>query len=109
VIATDNNGCKHFQSFLVNPSATGTEELYNENTVLLYPNPVTDLSIIESSDISLKDGVVEITNSIGENILNLPMTAGKTNINGSELKPGIYFFRVNSKNGRTAPKLFIVI
>lgn len=62
----------------------------------IYPNPANDLVNIECEKLN---GEVKITDVLGKEIINekLKMKNGKTQINVSELKNGIYFFQVYEK------------
>lgn len=71
-----------------------------EETVRLYPNPVTAGSILKLDLGQTKISSIEIINAMGEKVYSSPMNiSGNVNLDPAVFVPGIYF--VNLKNGNT--------
>jgi uncharacterized repeat protein (TIGR03803 family) len=64
----------------------------------VYPNPVSDNVIIENTTLA-KDQTISVYNVQGQLLLQQPMLSSKTTINVSALANGVYFVKVNTKNG----------
>jgi rhodanese-related sulfurtransferase len=64
-------------------------------TVKLYPNPVTDLSVLEIEGDFDGEATVEFLNSIGSVVLRKKIPSNSLlTINGRNLSAGLYFYRV---------------
>ena len=100
VLATDNNGCKHYLSFpIVVSLATAIAENTFGKNVVVYPNPVTDVSVIELKDLNWEECSIEITNVFGQRIFSQNLTADKFLIYKSNFESGIYFYSISDRNG----------
>jgi hypothetical protein len=75
----------------------GVEEMNENNSISVYPNPSTNGLTIESPQKS----TIEILNIQGQTILQQQIQQGKTNIDMSGLSKGVYILRLNS-NDKTA-------
>lgn len=63
--------------------------------VKLYPNPVTDLSVLEIDGYFEGEVTVELLSSIGSLVLRKKLASGSVlTINGHNLSGGLYFYRV---------------
>ena len=74
-----------------------TKENKAEETFALYPNPATSTLSIKTA-LTGKNLQLHINDVSGREILSQAVYNGKT-VNVSGLKPGIYFYRLTSKNG----------
>ena len=103
VLATSTNGCKHFLSFPIIVSLTTAiaENTLNEN-VILYPNPVSDVSVIELRNVEWEGSKIEITNLFGQQIISAPLTSPQFYIHRNDFDSGIYFYRITNREGNTA-------
>lgn len=63
--------------------------------VKIYPNPVTDLSTLEIDGFLEGEVKIEILNALGSLVLSQKMVPGRAiTLNGRELSPGLYFYRL---------------
>jgi hypothetical protein len=91
---------------------TSIDEKVNKNNFSIYPNPANDVLNIElsnsfdSAQLPLSNTTISIINAIGEIVLTEKATSSNTTLNTSNLTNGIYFIKVESKNG-SAIKKFI--
>ncbi|MDP2686129.1 MAG: T9SS type A sorting domain-containing protein [Aequorivita sp.] len=69
----------------------GVEEITNENSLKIYPNPTSNTFKISG----LKDGIVEIIDSQGRTVKQ--MASNENNYSISELSSGIYFVKITSE------------
>ncbi len=67
----------------------------NNLVVKIYPNPVTDLSTLEIDGFLEGEVKIEILNALGSLVLSRQMVPGRSiTLNGRELSPGLYFYRL---------------
>lgn len=63
--------------------------------VKIYPNPVVDLSTLEIDGFLEGEVKIEILNALGSVVLSQKMVPGRAiTLNGRELSPGLYFYRL---------------
>jgi rhodanese-related sulfurtransferase len=63
--------------------------------VKIYPNPVVDLSTLEIDGFLEGEVKIEILNALGSLVLSQKMVPGRAiTLNGNELSPGLYFYRL---------------
>jgi rhodanese-related sulfurtransferase len=63
--------------------------------VKIYPNPVVDLSTLEVDGFLEGEVKIEILNALGSLVLSQKMVPGRAiSLNGRELSPGLYFYRL---------------
>ncbi len=85
-------------SAVVSKSASTSARVTEALDVKLYPNPVTDLIHVSlDSDMPY---LIRIFNSLGQQLVSTNGNARETIVNVSNLKPGIYFVRIES-DGKT--------
>lgn len=65
------------------------EDQKETNSLLIYPNPVTDILHIENTVNTAEE--IEITNCLGQTVLK---TSYRTELNVSKLQSGVYFIRI---------------
>jgi hypothetical protein len=66
-----------------------------KTSVLLYPNPASSAITIELSAISeAGKKAMTIYNGIGQPLMRIDITSSKTQVNISQLKPGVYYMRM---------------
>jgi rhodanese-related sulfurtransferase len=69
--------------------------MINSLIVKIYPNPVTDLSTLEIDGFLEGEVQIEILNALGSLVLSRKMVPGRAiTLNGRELSPGLYFYRM---------------
>jgi hypothetical protein len=85
---------------------SGITDYAVNNNLLLYPNPANDNITIELTLPDTKQkNVIYVSDILGNLILQQPVQQAKTTINISDLSAGIYFIKVNTKNGIIIKKL----
>jgi len=94
---TNNNGSTsgdqvYTTSMSVSELSTGIDNVFNENSISLYPNPVINNLTINSNK---KIDKIEIYNSNGQLLINQTNT---NQINFSQYNTGIYFVRIFKDN-----------
>lgn len=81
---------------------------YNNLTHSVYPNPFTDEVRITTADAVNGSANVQVYNVLGEQVYQQTVNCTDTKeftIDGSNLKSGIYFYRINTKNGLLQGKI----
>ena len=75
---------------------SGTDSnLISSLIVKIYPNPVIDLSTLEIDGFLEGEVKIEILNALGSLVLSQKMVPGRSiTLNGRELSPGLYFYRL---------------
>ncbi len=81
---------------------TEINEEHKENNLLIYPNPAEDNLTVEIA--SSMDAIISIYNIQGQLIMNHNLKFEKTKIDISNFSKGMYFLKINSKNGITIKK-----
>ncbi len=105
IIGTDINGCKDTVQLTVNIDIiTSLNKLSNNNTLLLMPNPVSNILIIENN-LPLCYSVWDINGKmLWEN--SIPLLKQELNMSG--LKNGLYIIKVISNNSISTHKISVV-
>jgi hypothetical protein len=89
---------------VINEAAVGIDELKKNNFISVYPNPSTGILNI-ASEIPDDNSKIQITNSLGEILLNESIQTQRSTFNIQHFPQGIYFVRVESKKGIDIVKL----
>lgn len=80
------------------PTVKGTGiDIYSITSLVvkIYPNPVVDLSTLEIDGFEEGEVKIEILNALGSLVMSRKMLPGRAiTINGRELSPGLYFYRL---------------
>ena len=83
------------------------KDFKNEKTIVrVFPNPVADELTVEVLN-GIAPKQIEITNSLGQNVIRLKQTKPTALINIHSLPSGIYFIKVHLQNGELLAKKFI--
>jgi hypothetical protein len=104
------NGSGPFQQFTIptfnafNCGFAGVVESLNQ-TLTLFPNPANDVLMFSNYQSSMPY-IVQMTNSVGQTILQQAMALNKT-LDISQLATGIYFVAVTDLNGKTVHLKFL--
>ncbi len=96
----------YYNQVVVDCGPVGINEIDNNNTISIYPNPANDFMTISLVAESADATTIYIVNAIGEIVLAEKAMSSNTTLNTSNLTNGIYFIKVESKNG-SAIKKFI--
>lgn len=82
----------------------GTESVAEQNNVIgLYPNPASE----QVSFVLENDAQVSVFDMTGRMVNEVNLTAGKAQLNVSELQSGVYFVNIRYTNGMTAVSKFV--
>lgn len=73
------------------------------NQLKVYPNPAVNEWTISAKDISISN--INVFDVLGKNVITLSPNANKATINGTGLKSGIYFAKINTDKGTSSIKL----
>ena len=83
----------------------GINEIITQSEILVYPNPASE---IINFDIGMfKDFQLLIYNQLGQVVLEDKLTQGNNTINISNLKKGIYFYKLQNTNEKTISGKFV--
>ena len=96
--------------YIDNLSFTGNVSGMNENSAQqmhVYPNPAKNQITIESSDKIDQNGTISIVNLIGKIVVSEPLISNKQTIKIENLKNGIYFVNIKTKEGTTTQKVIV--
>ncbi|MBA2612475.1 MAG: T9SS type A sorting domain-containing protein [Bacteroidetes bacterium] len=98
IVAADRNGTVMRKG--LNQLSVGVKENNRVSVVSnVYPNPATDVVIIEANDLfSDSNCEVKITDVLGREVAIYNMTEGKTKINLQSYSSGIYTYRIYKSN-----------
>ena len=98
-----------FSNFRISPRVQNdiddfatTSEVQLNNTISLYPNPVSDMITIKGSDLTGNEMV--IVDVLGNRIETFVPTANEMTINVSNLKQGVYFVALKNQRIRFIKK-----
>jgi hypothetical protein len=109
VQVTDTNGCQSFSDVYVytGSATTGINNITTE-AITIFPNPATNELTITITDPVILSGVegssFTITNSIGQQMLQQPLSLIKTNVNVGTFPAGIYYINFKGENGTNVQK-----
>jgi len=97
-------GCNFSTTITQNVSTcTGIEEATANNLVSIYPNPANDFITVQLMDETI-GATIQILNALGEIVLTENATTNGTLLKTDNLTNGIYFVKVESKNGKAIRK-----
>ena len=85
-----------------NNTVLGVEE-FNKTSFEAYPNPSNASWTIKSKNIAITS--VTVFDVLGKRVVSLSPNNTKTVIDGSNLKPGLYFAQIKTNNGSSSVKL----
>jgi len=93
VVDTNNSICSYSPFLNVNIGNLGIESIENNNGLIIYPNPATEILTIETN--SNADQKVEIINLIGQSVYTSIINK-KATINTSAFANGVYILKLSS-------------
>ena len=79
---------------------TGSEDLSNEATVTVFPNPTTGMFTMQSGDRSRFVGF-DVQNALGQYVHSLPISTSSLEVDLSSLPSGVYLLNIHVANGST--------
>ena len=77
-----------------------------KNPLLVYPSPAIDYVIFETVS-NIQGAVITITDIIGRPVATFPLTDDKTVWQTNGKRPGLYLYRLQTKEGSASGKLLI--
>ncbi|HTA62289.1 MAG TPA: T9SS type A sorting domain-containing protein [Bacteroidia bacterium] len=92
-----------YDTVVVNVSPLGINKFKNEG-LKIYPNPAKEILIIEWEN---KNGGIKIIDVFGSIIKQQNIVSDKTTINVSDLKEGVYFMQVQTKQNSYTQKIIV--
>jgi hypothetical protein len=99
-------GCNYSATYTQSvTTCTGIDEVINNNLFSIYPNPANDILNVELGDVN-ENSTIQIINALGEVVLSEVVLSNSTTLKTNNLTSGVYFIKVESKNG-SAIKKFI--
>jgi hypothetical protein len=86
---------------LIDQSTVGSNELNNERSIEIYPNPTTSIFYIRDKNHQLQNASVEIKNTLGQ-VVYVGIYSNQIDV--SNLPQGIYFITINKKESKQTIK-----
>ena len=86
--------------------ATGISELPIKNNLLLYPNPVTDNVTIRFQN-GIPINQIEVTDILGRKVYDEQTNLKSKILNLKSLSSGVYFIKLQSRNGEMQVKKIV--
>ncbi|MBO9701359.1 MAG: T9SS type A sorting domain-containing protein [Sporocytophaga sp.] len=86
---------------------TGTQKVTSNHSIILFPNPITESSVIRISP-ALNSFKTAIYDSKGIKLLEKDGSGDEVSIQRNELRPGIYFFRIYTESQEIGTGSFLV-
>jgi hypothetical protein len=99
-VTVADGSCNTGTSITQNVSlCTSLNELYNNNSINVYPNPFNESFIVswDSNNNLGEETQIFIYNTLGENVFTTKTKEDKININSKDWVNGTYFIRLNNK------------
>ena len=86
--------------------AASVNNITHTGNIQIFPNPTTDELTIQSANVILSgaEGQLSITNSIGQTMMQQPLTLSETKVNVSTLPAGLYYITFRGDNGMEVRK-----
>ncbi|MFL5762656.1 MAG: SBBP repeat-containing protein [Bacteroidia bacterium] len=81
----------------------GIAETGPKEEMKIFPNPAKNIVTVSVKEAGRCD--LLILNIVGERVLGSEITSERTEIDLSDFSPGVYFFELNSRNGRSVKKI----
>lgn len=105
---TPSNG----QIYRFVPNGVGAPEHDNNTAISVYPNPLTEASVIEAriaESTLVNISIIDVSGRTIAELANTQLSAGRHafNINRAGLAPGIYFAKVIAGNNATLHKIIV--
>jgi len=95
--SVDNGGIVYMDNVLLTQNSLGTEDFVT-NQFSVYPNPTLDNWNIKSSNTNIL--IIEIFNTLGRLVKEVPVNNTEAVIDASDLSSGIYFARIYNDNNQ---------
>lgn len=86
---------------------TGTQKISSNHSIILFPNPITESSVIRISP-ALNTFKTAVYDSKGIKLLEKEGSGVEISVHRNELKPGIYFYHIYTENQEIGKGSFLV-
>jgi hypothetical protein len=86
---------------------TGTQMVSSNHSIILFPNPITESSVIKISP-ALNTFKTAVYDSKGIKLLEKDGSGDEVSINRNDIKPGIYFYHIYTDNQEIGKGSFLV-
>ncbi|MBI4946004.1 MAG: T9SS type A sorting domain-containing protein [Bacteroidetes bacterium] len=91
-----------------NPYASGINEIYNNNSITIFPNPFSTQTTLQTTT-SCKNTTLTVYNSLGQQVKQLTNITGKSiTLHRDNLPSGLYFIRLTQENKTLATDKLII-
>lgn len=101
---TDGNSCVDAaNSVMVVSGCLGITESTMDNGLLIYPNPINNIFIIQGN--SIANSTMKIYNALGQEVYGQQLTADKEEVDISILENGMYFIQIQNAKKMLNKKL----
>ena len=109
VSGTGLNGCTNSTTITQNVSqCTSIQDLPNDSfSVIIYPNPASDLLNIDLRNSNIDKGILQIINTLGKVVVSEAFNSNNLKININNLTAGIYFVKITSENKQVVKRISI--
>jgi beta-glucanase (GH16 family) len=92
------------------PAVTGLKNSYNDQSIIISPNPASDEITIRNNSADPSDIILSITDILGREVINGKIPGGTQSsdaVNILGLSPGVYFVNLISGQDRKVKKLIV--
>ncbi|QHI35317.1 hypothetical protein IMCC3317_06630 [Kordia antarctica] len=102
-LITSNLGVVYVDNIYFHKNTVLSTEEFTASTFKTYPNPTNDSWNVVADNVIIK--AVQVYDIAGRQVLTLAPNASQVTIDGSSLKNGIYFAKIQSEKGLSSIKL----
>lgn len=102
-IITSDLGTVYYDNlYLHNNTVLGVNE-FDTASFNVFPNPSKDSWTVKTNNITMNS--IDVFDMVGKNVLSITPNSSETSIDGSNLKTGLYFARINTNGNVNTVKL----
>jgi hypothetical protein len=105
-VIAQKDGCMQ-KAYYNKPTGVNTVTASRSSVVKLYPNPATDVVVVETNAANTQASSITLFDMAGKNLKTVPVKGSKTEVSVSELTPGVYFMGYYQDGSRVATLKFI--
>lgn len=99
-----SNGCYVYSVISTTTCAsTGITKPNHNSQIIIYPNPTANEIIVYCQNNDYNS--ITISNSIGQDLIHLPLDSGKNNISINHLQSGLYYIILKGEGGTAIRKI----
>lgn len=105
VTVTDHNGCEQSANVIVS-EISGLDEVLSGLSFTVHPNPASN-TIMISTDLPETELEMSLRNILGQTVLQQSIRSHKTDLDISQLSPGVYLIELKAGNARGIKQIVI--